>query len=174
MGLAVHTMLPAGTGYTTLEFKISFIRGMTKDSGTVRSEGRTLNVGRRTATAEARITDARGAGCWRTPPPPAWCSIYRRKTREREPLTAVDSGQPLRRSNTMSVVSADLEPLTIVFADDGLVPNNPMPLLVYRRAIEVGNDHPEKNHRGAVRRQWLGPDVAQRGLCLPALPRDGA
>jgi uncharacterized protein (TIGR00369 family) len=60
MGLAVHSMLPAGTGYTTLEFKISFIRGMTQDTGAVRSEGRTLNVGRRTATAEARITDANG------------------------------------------------------------------------------------------------------------------
>jgi uncharacterized protein (TIGR00369 family) len=60
MGLAVHSMLLAGTGYTTLEFKISFIRGMTKDSGVVRSEGRTLNVGRRAATAEARITDAQG------------------------------------------------------------------------------------------------------------------
>jgi uncharacterized protein (TIGR00369 family) len=60
MGLAVHTMLPAGTGYTTLEFKISFIKGMTEDTGPVRSEGRTLNVGRRTATAEARITDAKG------------------------------------------------------------------------------------------------------------------
>ena len=60
MGLAVHTMLPAGTGYTTLEFKISFIKGMTGDTGPVRSEGRTLNVGRRTATAEARITDAKG------------------------------------------------------------------------------------------------------------------
>ena len=60
MGLAVHTMLPAGTGYTTLEFKISFIKGMTRDTGPVRSEGRTLNVGRRTATAEARITDAKG------------------------------------------------------------------------------------------------------------------
>jgi uncharacterized protein (TIGR00369 family) len=60
MGLAVHSMLPAGTGYTTLEFKISFIRGMTKDTGAVRTEGRVLNVGRRAATAEARITDAKG------------------------------------------------------------------------------------------------------------------
>jgi uncharacterized protein (TIGR00369 family) len=60
MGLAVQTTLPAGTGYTTLEFKISFIRGMSKDTGVVRSEGRTLNVGRRAATAEARITDAGG------------------------------------------------------------------------------------------------------------------
>ena len=60
MGLAVHSMLPRGTGYTTLEFKISFIRGMTKDTGVVRSEGCTLNVGRRAATAEARITDSKG------------------------------------------------------------------------------------------------------------------
>ncbi len=60
MGLAVHSALPAGTGYTTLEFKISFIRGMTRDSGAVRTEGRTLNVGRRAATAEARITDSKG------------------------------------------------------------------------------------------------------------------
>jgi uncharacterized protein (TIGR00369 family) len=60
MGLAVHTALPAGTGYTTLEFKISFIKGMTKDTGPVRTEGKTLNVGRRAATAEARITDAKG------------------------------------------------------------------------------------------------------------------
>ncbi len=60
MGLAVHSMLPAGSGYTTLEFKVSFIRGMTKDTGAVRTEGRTLNVGRRAATAEARITDAKG------------------------------------------------------------------------------------------------------------------
>jgi uncharacterized protein (TIGR00369 family) len=60
MGLAVHSALPAGTGYTTLEFKVSFIRGMTKDTGPVRTEGRILNVGRRAATAEARITDAKG------------------------------------------------------------------------------------------------------------------
>jgi uncharacterized protein YjlB len=44
----------------------------------------------------------------------------------------------------MSVISADIEPLAIVFADDGLVPNNLMPFLVYRGAVDVGNDHPEK------------------------------
>ena len=60
MGLAVHTALPTGTGYTTLEFKISFIKGMTEHTGVVRSEGKTLSVGRRAATAEARITDAKG------------------------------------------------------------------------------------------------------------------
>ena len=60
MGLAVQTTLPAGTGYTTLEFKISFIRGMSKDTGVIRTEGKVLNAGRRAATAEARITDANG------------------------------------------------------------------------------------------------------------------
>ena len=60
MGLAVHSTLPAGRGYTTLEFKVSFIRGMTENTGPVRTEGRILNVGRRAATAEARITDANG------------------------------------------------------------------------------------------------------------------
>ena len=60
MGLAVHTALQAGSGYTTLEFKISFIKGMTEHTGPVRTEGKTLNVGRRAATAEARITDSKG------------------------------------------------------------------------------------------------------------------
>jgi len=60
MGLAVQTALPAGTGYTTLEFKISFIRGMSKDTGVIRTEGKVLNAGRRAATAEARITDSNG------------------------------------------------------------------------------------------------------------------
>jgi uncharacterized protein (TIGR00369 family) len=60
MGLAVHSALPRGSGYTTLEFKISFVKGMTKETGTIRTEGRTLNVGRRAATAEARITDGKG------------------------------------------------------------------------------------------------------------------
>jgi uncharacterized protein YjlB len=36
------------------------------------------------------------------------------------------------------------EPLTIVFADDGLVPNNPLPFLVYKSAIAVDNNHPEE------------------------------
>jgi uncharacterized protein (TIGR00369 family) len=60
MGLAVHSQCPLGSGYTTLEFKVSFIRAMTADTGAIRTEGRTLSFGRRAATAEARITDAQG------------------------------------------------------------------------------------------------------------------
>src|SRR4030081_1399637 len=48
----------------------------------------------------------------------------------------------------MSIVSADVEPLVIVFEDDGLVPNNPMPFLVYKGAVAVANDHPEKTVEG--------------------------
>jgi len=48
----------------------------------------------------------------------------------------------------MSVVSDDIKPLTFAFEDDGLVPNNPMPLLLYRQAIDVDNDHPEKTIEG--------------------------
>jgi uncharacterized protein YjlB len=46
----------------------------------------------------------------------------------------------------MAVVlaNADLKPLTFVFADDGLVPNNPLPFVVYKGAIDVANDHPER------------------------------
>ena len=48
----------------------------------------------------------------------------------------------------MPVVSDSVKPLTFVFEDDGLVPNNPMPLLVYRHAIDLDNGHPEKTIEG--------------------------
>jgi uncharacterized protein YjlB len=44
----------------------------------------------------------------------------------------------------MALASADLKPLTFVFADDGLVPNNSLPFVIYKGAIEVANDHPER------------------------------
>ena len=48
----------------------------------------------------------------------------------------------------MSVVSEDIEPLTFAFADDGIVPNNPLPFLVYKGAIDVDSGHPEKTIEG--------------------------
>src|SRR6476661_6268435 len=48
----------------------------------------------------------------------------------------------------MSVVSQDIEPLTFTFQDDGIVPNNALPLLLYKQAISVNNDHPEKTIEG--------------------------
>ena len=48
----------------------------------------------------------------------------------------------------MPVVDPDIEPLTFLFEDDGLVPNNPMPFLVYKGAVDVANEHPEKTIEG--------------------------
>ena len=60
LGCAVHTMLPAGIGYSTLELSVNLVRGITPATGPVLSEGRSLHAGRRTATAEARLTAEHG------------------------------------------------------------------------------------------------------------------
>jgi uncharacterized protein (TIGR00369 family) len=60
MGCCVHSTLPIGAGYTTLEFKVTFMRAITTETGPVKAEGRILNAGRRAATAEGRLTDAKG------------------------------------------------------------------------------------------------------------------
>ena len=60
MGCAVHSTLPAGAGYTTLEIKVNYVRAMTAGTGLVRCEARVIHVGGRTATAEGYVTDADG------------------------------------------------------------------------------------------------------------------
>ena len=60
MGLAVWSATPKGFGSTTLEFKISFVRPITPNTGVVRAEGAVLAVGRRVGTAEGRLTDGNG------------------------------------------------------------------------------------------------------------------
>jgi len=60
MGCAVHTTLPAGKAYTTLEFKINFVRAMTEKTGRVRAEGRVIHPGSRAATAEGNLYDGDG------------------------------------------------------------------------------------------------------------------
>jgi uncharacterized protein (TIGR00369 family) len=60
MGCALHTTLPAGVGYTTLELKLNYLRPMTRDTGPVRAEAAILNAGRTTALVEARLVDSRG------------------------------------------------------------------------------------------------------------------
>ncbi len=60
MGCAVHTTLPAGVGYTTIELKVNFIRGISKDTGPLRCEANVIHVGGRTATADARLIDEQG------------------------------------------------------------------------------------------------------------------
>jgi uncharacterized protein (TIGR00369 family) len=60
MGCAVHSTLPAGAGYTTLEIKVNFVRPMTAGTGVVRCEAQVVYIGGRTATAEGRIVDESG------------------------------------------------------------------------------------------------------------------
>jgi uncharacterized protein (TIGR00369 family) len=58
MGCAVHTTLPAGTAYTTLEVKVNFARPITGDTGRVVCAGTVIHRGRTIATAEGRLTAA--------------------------------------------------------------------------------------------------------------------
>jgi uncharacterized protein (TIGR00369 family) len=60
MGLAIRSTLPKQFGSTTLEFKISFVRPITPETGAIKAEGIVLNCGRRIGTAEGRITDSEG------------------------------------------------------------------------------------------------------------------
>jgi uncharacterized protein (TIGR00369 family) len=58
MGCAVHSTLPEGTGYTTLELKVNYLRPLTAETGPVRCEADIIHVGGRVATAGARLVDA--------------------------------------------------------------------------------------------------------------------
>lgn len=60
VGCAVHSLLPAGKGYTTVELKVNYVRPVMPESGRLRAEGRAIHVGGRVGTAEGRLTDAHG------------------------------------------------------------------------------------------------------------------
>jgi uncharacterized protein (TIGR00369 family) len=55
MGCAVHSTLDKGDAYTTVEFKINFLRPLTVGLGEVRGVGTVLSSGRTTALAEGRL-----------------------------------------------------------------------------------------------------------------------
>jgi len=58
LGCAVHSALPAGKVYTTLEYKVGLVRAIHATTGDVLAKGEIVHLGRRTATAEARIVGA--------------------------------------------------------------------------------------------------------------------
>lgn len=55
LGCAVHTMMPAGRGYTTAELGVNLVKAVTTKVQRVRAEGKVLHCGRQLATAEARL-----------------------------------------------------------------------------------------------------------------------
>ncbi len=60
LGCAIHTKLPQGVGFVSIDVSVRFIRGLTAATGTVRCEARAIHVGRATAVAEATMVDAQG------------------------------------------------------------------------------------------------------------------
>ncbi|MES2480996.1 MAG: PaaI family thioesterase [Pseudomonadota bacterium] len=60
VGCAIHTTLPAGRAYTTLELKINLVRALTDAVPLVRAEGKVIHVGRQTGTAQGRIVGPDG------------------------------------------------------------------------------------------------------------------
>ena len=62
-GVATHSTLGSNRGHTTLELKVSYLRGLTENSGTVRATGRVVSAGRRVAFAEAELHDGEGRLC---------------------------------------------------------------------------------------------------------------
>ena len=60
MACAVRTTVPAGQGYTTVEFKLNCVRPIMPDTGPLRAEGKVINAGRTIATSEGRLVDASG------------------------------------------------------------------------------------------------------------------
>jgi uncharacterized protein (TIGR00369 family) len=62
-GCTVHSVLPAGRGYTSLDLSVKFLRPVTVASGQLRAVGTLLSQGRTTALADARLLDSAGKLC---------------------------------------------------------------------------------------------------------------
>jgi uncharacterized protein (TIGR00369 family) len=60
LGCAIFTTLARGEAWTTLELKLNFVRPLSKDTGTVETEGRIIHRGRTVATAEGTVKDRAG------------------------------------------------------------------------------------------------------------------
>ncbi|HWY25407.1 MAG TPA: PaaI family thioesterase [Nevskia sp.] len=60
MACAIHSRLPQGQAYTTLDLHTHYVRAITLETGPVRAEGKVLHLGARMATAEGRVVDTKG------------------------------------------------------------------------------------------------------------------
>ena len=60
MGCSLHSTLPAGTGYTTVELKINFLKAITLKTGELMATGKIIHSGTKTALTEAQLIDQTG------------------------------------------------------------------------------------------------------------------
>ena len=60
VGCAVHSTLPSGKAFTTVELKINYVRGLTTNVPLLRAEGRVIHAGSRMATADGRLIGVDG------------------------------------------------------------------------------------------------------------------
>jgi uncharacterized protein (TIGR00369 family) len=59
-GCAVHSTLPQGYGYTSIELKVSYLRALHASSGPLAAIGSVVKPGRRVAFAEGEVRDVEG------------------------------------------------------------------------------------------------------------------
>jgi uncharacterized protein (TIGR00369 family) len=60
MGCAVHTTLPAGKGYTTVDLSVSMVRAISERIPKIRCEATIVHTGGSIATAQGRVVDEAG------------------------------------------------------------------------------------------------------------------
>ncbi len=61
IGCATHTTLERGSGYTTIELKVSYLRPVTLDTGRLTATGTVAKDGRRVVFAEGSVSDPNGS-----------------------------------------------------------------------------------------------------------------
>lgn len=60
MGCSLQSILPAGQGYTTVELKLNFLKGVSIKTGMLKTISRIIHSGSRTALVEAQLVDNAG------------------------------------------------------------------------------------------------------------------
>jgi uncharacterized protein (TIGR00369 family) len=60
-GCALHTTLPQGRGYTSLEIKVSYLKAVRATSGLLTATGTVVRAGSRVGFTEGVVTDESGA-----------------------------------------------------------------------------------------------------------------
>jgi uncharacterized protein (TIGR00369 family) len=60
MGCAISTMLPARQTSVTLDLKLTYLRPLSAQSGTIQAEGKIIKLGRQTSYTEGFVRDSKG------------------------------------------------------------------------------------------------------------------